>query len=350
MSEPKIAGVDKEPRWKLFRRKRGGVALTREQVKEIKEGRKKLKKQMKEAGVYSKYEFETTASSLGLYFDKRGGLLLWFFHGRGLWALLGAMALLLAALMGMAAVSQMRGYFTINLSDATYKNGFVLSETEDFAQTSGNLFCEPAVGVHCISITSIEDTIDDYEGQHNGTGYFAYTYFLRNEGVDTVDYSWELQITGESQNISVGTWIMVIEDGVMRLYAEMTEDGLVQTLPAQDDNTRGYLNIPVMSLAAKDYIFLEPVRTVGELTYKRVITIPFEDDDTVARGSQTAVAPMDVHKYTVVVWLEGDDPECTDDLIGGHLGLNMQYTLIDEEIDNGTFWDKLWESLLFWED
>lgn len=347
MSQPKIASVDNEPRWKLFRRKRGGVALTREQVKEIKEGRKKLRKQMKEAGVYTKYEFEATASSLSLYFDKRRFFFLWFLHGRGLGALLGAAALLLLSLGAMAMVSQMRGLFTINLSDGMYKNGFVLSETEDFGQTAGNLFCEPAMGVHCLSITSIPADIDEYEGQRNGTGYFAYSYFLRNEGVDTVDYDWELQVTAESQDLSQGVWIMVIEDGVMRLYAERTPDGLVQTLPSQDDNTRGYLDIPVMSLADPSLRFLETVREVGQLTYKRVIPIPFEDEDTVARGTKTGIAPQEVHKYTIVVWLEGDDPQCTDDMIGGHLGLSMQYTLKEEEIEN-SFWDSLWDGLDFW--
>ena len=64
---------------------------------------------------------------------------------------------------------------------------------------------------------------------------------------------------------------------------------------------------------------------------------------------------MEVHKYTVVIWLEGDDPECTDDLIGGHLGLQMQYALDEEEKaekegDSGTFWHDIWDALIFWED
>jgi hypothetical protein len=28
------------------------------------------------------------------------------------------------------------------------------------------------------------------------------------------------------------------------------------------------------------------------------------------------------------MWLEGDDPDCTDDLIGGHLGIEMQFQLV----------------------
>lgn len=352
MSGPSNAGADREPMFKLFRKTRGGVALTREEVRYIRAERKKLKKQMKKAGVYTKYEFETTASSLGLYFDKRRGLLLlwWFSGGRWLWGLLGAAALLLIALFFMTTVSQMRGYFTINLSDRLFRQGFVLSETEDFAQPSPNLFAEPAVDVPCISITSLQQDIDSYEGQHNGFGYFAYTCFVRNEGDDTVDYNWELQITGESLECSTAAWVLVIEDGELGLYAEEDETGYPQSVPELDDNTRGYLNIPVMDLAPYPEEYLEPVKTVGDVTYYRITTTPFVDEYTVAAGTQTDVEPMEVHKYTIVVWLEGDDPDCTDDRIGGHLGLNMQYALVDESVEEeSSFWSRLWESLKFWE-
>ena len=36
-----------------------------------------------------------------------------------------------------------------------------------------------------------------------------------------------------------------------------------------------------------------------------------------------------MHKFTVVLWLEGDDPHCTDDLIGGHLGMEFNLELVD---------------------
>ena len=50
----------------------------------------------------------------------------------------------------------------------------------------------------------------------------------------------------------------------------------------------------------------------------------------------------------MVMWLEGDDPQCTNDLIGGHLGVNLQFALVEEEDDDkGSFWSRLWESLDF---
>jgi len=332
MSAAPASGEDRKMR-RPFQKTRGGVPLTKEEVKEIKEGRKKLRRDMRAMGIKSKDEFEATAASMGLYFDKHRGLLLlwWLFGGRGLWLLLGAAGLLLLALLAMSMVSQLRGYFTINLADDLFKEGFVLADSADFARPSANLFCEPAVDVPCISITSLGSDIDDHEGQHNGFGYFAYTCFLRNEGESTVDYSWTLQITGESLNCSSGAWVMVIEDGQMQIYAKAQSDGAAQTVPALDDDTRGYLDVPVMALAGEDSQFMRPIKTVGPATYYRLHPIPFLDTATVATGIQREVAPGEVHKYTIVVWLEGDDPDCTDELIGSHLGLGMQYALLDKE-------------------
>ena len=38
----------------------------------------------------------------------------------------------------------------------------------------------------------------------------------------------------------------------------------------------------------------------------------------------------DIDKYTVVIWVEGDDPECKNDLIGGEIKMHM--TLTEEHI------------------
>ena len=33
--------------------------------------------------------------------------------------------------------------------------------------------------------------------------------------------------------------------------------------------------------------------------------------------------PGDIDKYTVVIWIEGNDPDCVDDIIGGEVKLHM---------------------------
>ena len=68
----------------IFRRKRSKEVLTREQVTAIKRGRRVLRKEMKERGLKNLNDFEQMATSLGLYFDRKGllwPLILWFSKG-----------------------------------------------------------------------------------------------------------------------------------------------------------------------------------------------------------------------------------------------------------------------------
>lgn len=351
--------LDKQQK-RLIKKRRAGVELSEQKVQEIKAGRKKLRKMMRQQGIRSRKEFELTASSMGLYFDKHrfGGLLLWLFHGKALWALLGATALLLLALYLTSLVSQMRGHFTINLGDDMFKMGFVLSDTADFVSPRVQLFSDPLVGVPCISITSIPEDVGEQEGSHNGEAYFAYTFFLRNESDIPVDYNYILNVTSESQNLSCATWIMLYQEDEMVFYAEGKEDGSAEAVPALEDNSRGYPYAPFYEVAADKSQYSEIPNTSGK-TYYRLHPQAFASDTVVTSGRREQIEPFEVHKYTVVIWLEGDDADCTDDLIGGHLGLEMNFALVEGQDDGQPktfwesveeFWSDLYSNMKFWAD
>ena len=146
---------------------------------------------MRARGIRSKKEFELTASGLGLYFDKhRPALLLWL--GRHwLAALLGALLAFLLVLLLFSMVQKMRGHFTINMSDEMFREGFTLSDTVGFENPTTQLFANPAVDVPCVSISQLPTNLDEIDGEHNDV-YFAYTFYIRNEGESTVDYLWNL--------------------------------------------------------------------------------------------------------------------------------------------------------------
>lgn len=352
MVENTVGDAQRRP---LFRCKRGGVELTRQQVKAIKRGRKLLRKDMKRRGLKRKEDFDLVASGMGLYFDKSRGLLFlwWMLHGRGLWALAGAAAALMGVLFLYSTMTQLKGHFTINMSDGLFREGFVLSETADFKNATTHLFCEPAEDIPCISIRHLPEDLDDHEGQHN-ENYFAYTFFLRNEGASTVDYIWSIDLNSESKNLSSATWVMVFEDGEMLFYAAPGADDRAEALPAYGDNTRGYIKLPLMDRCKEPELQYQVVARRGGIPYYRAIPIRFEDEDTVAQGTKYDVAPTDVHKYTVVIWLEGDDPECTDELIGGHVGMEVSMRLASEPETSEGFnaweghWDAFWDNLKFW--
>lgn len=321
----KITGEEKEQRGP-FKKKRAGVELSKDEVKAIKEGRKKLRKEMKARGIKSKREFELTAGTLGLYFDKRGGALLPWLLSHWLGSLIGFLLALLFVLFIFSIVQYMRGRYTINLSEEMFDEGFTLSDSIEFINPTTFLFANPAEEVPCISISHIPLDIDEIDGEHNDT-YFAYTYYIRNEGEHTVNYTWSLDLTADSQNISDAVWVLLFEDGELRIYAkENLTTGKKEALPEFGDNTRGYGNLDLVELAPDSDQF-EVIAQQGRRTFYRVIPDTFLSEVKIAEGSQKNVEPQEVHKYTVVLYLEGDDPDATDELIGGHAGVEMRFRL-----------------------
>lgn len=314
----------------IFKKRRASIELTKTEVQEIKQGRKDLRREMKKQKIYSKQEFELTASSMGLYFDKGKGLLfwLWLWNKGVLGALLGAMLLTFLALYAISLVTEMRGHFTINLSNSLVSQGFELSDTEDFAHPTARIYGTPVEDAPCISIADLPEDIDEIDGSHNGRNYFAHTFYLAKRGEGTADYEFSLCVNSESLNVSEAAWVMLFEDGVPKIYAKLNQTGEAECIPAKDNNHFGYVKVPFKDsgLSAKQY---EIIRQTDTRTYYRLIPKGFLQDDLVAKNTVTNVKQDEVHKYTVVIWLEGDDPDCTNDLIGGHIGMHMDFELLE---------------------
>ena len=320
----------------LIKKKRAGIELTKTEVKEIIEGRKKLRREMKERGIYSKREFELTASSLGLYFDKGRFLAfwLWLWHRGALWALLGAMLLTFLAFYGISLTTEMRGHFTINLSGRLLEQGFELSDTVDFKNPTSRIYGTPVEDAPCISITDIPADVDSIDGSHNGRNYFAHTFYLAKRGKGTVDYKFTLSINSESLKCSTAAWVLLYCDGKPTLYAKAnTETGKAEFLPAEGATSNaGHL----LAYDKDKLLFLEDLlgdqyeEVKGEReTGYRLKPYAFQSETVITSQIVKDVKQGDVHKYTVVIWLEGDDPDCTNDLIGAHIGMQMDFELID---------------------
>ena len=54
-------------------------------------------------------------------------------------------------------------------------------------------------------------------------------------------------------------------------------------------------------------------------------TTAFLSDTHVLSNTIEGFKPGDVDKYTVVIWLEGNDPECVDDIRGGVVKMSMNF-------------------------
>jgi hypothetical protein len=139
------------------------------------------------------------------------------------------------------------------------------------------------------SIKWLPDNIDtESEGSHNGDRYIAYTFFIENQGSQTIDYWYEMFQDDVVKNVDEAIRIMIIRNGERKVYAKGNS---IDREPEPD-------------------------------------TIKFREDKdgSIILEERPRLKPGDVDRFTVVIWIEGDDPECIDALIGGEISLHMDIT------------------------
>ena len=55
----------------------------------------------------------------------------------------------------------------------------------------------------------------------------------------------------------------------------------------------------------------------------------FLSSTIIMRNQKEKFAPKDRDKYTIVIWLEGSDPDCVDAIIGGTIKFTMEFKIIE---------------------
>ena len=438
----------------IFRRKRSKVVLTREQVYAIKRGRRLLRKEMKERGLKRWVDFDETATSLGLYFDRKGlfwPLILWFGKGNTALKILATATVLTTLMTVMEPVIEYvteyiteyiteyvteyiteyldKDRFTISLSHDMLNTGFELSETPDFESPQQTLFAVPVTRVPCVSISQIPHDVDMLEN-NTVTEFFSYTFYCRyiNRNAEqdmtgdlskyAVNYDWGIRKHTEGLNtttnqpgtnpsgtadgqsgklkVSDAVWVMVIRDGevILSAKADVDEKGnlIPQMLPTQQiletqriafkDRSIEYINRGLRNIHASlsvdnlynlesafggraeyyreqidEYFEVEGIQDLTQLmlrtrnwrehykivgtddnyNFYQVVAEEFLSEDLLVERTIKGMLPWidgkneESHKFTVVIWLEGDDPQCKNELMDGFIGLNFQIKSEDEE-------------------
>ncbi|MDR0913815.1 MAG: hypothetical protein LBM65_01410 [Oscillospiraceae bacterium] len=135
--------------------------------------------------------------------------------------------------------------------------------------------------------------IENTDGSHNGPNYLAYTFYVTNSGQQTANVVGQLQITGVAKNMDTAVRIIVYKDGEPVIYAKPAADGSVEAFP-------------------------EGVTS-------------FLSDTDVMETVIENLAPGQSTKFTIVSYVEGEDPECIDDIRGGYMRMSMLFGIADEE-------------------
>ncbi|MCR5718534.1 MAG: hypothetical protein K6F80_05815 [Oscillospiraceae bacterium] len=209
--------------------------------------------------------------------------------------ILGLLAIILIAVVAVAyAISYFYdkfGSFTVRIDKYDMvKQGLALSETPYFERTEARLNADILYDMTNISGNDLPDNINQINGSHNGDNYIAYTFYLINSGDDTISYEGELYIENVTNNLDEAIRVAVYENDEKTIYGKTKSNGSGK----EGDCDAEFLASTVVMRTAKE-----------------------------------GLEPRQKDKYTVVIWLEGNDPDCTDALIGGTMKLGMHFKLVE---------------------
>ena len=233
----------------------------------------------------------------------------------------------------MAAFYTGAGEFVISLDSNMSKDGFYLSETTDFSE---RLICIRGKAVACadnINIMDIATDVAEINGEHNGMNYVAQTFYLINLTGETRDYEYSLMVRSASQGADEAMWVMVYHNGQQEIYAMAGDDGEPEVQyslypfhfkeDAANPSQYQSVSLTEADIALEDYVY--DVDRANISSADKLVATPFVSDRIVCQGVRPGIEHEEIDKYTVVIWYEGEDPDCTDDILGGYVELYMKF-------------------------
>ena len=197
--------------------------------------------------------------------------------------------LLLLMFYGFASFANTIGTFTIKINNTDGERAISLSNTSTFEQPTTYIEADALDGMDNITESWLPTDIDEIDGAHNGENYIAHTFYLKNVGTLDINYQADIKIVDVQKEADEAIRVKVYKNGESTLFAKQQKE----------------LNIP------------EPDTT------------PFYSIDKVMSQEYLDFKVGEVDKYTIVVWLEGNDPECVDEIIGGRVKLEMNFKIIE---------------------
>lgn len=187
-----------------------------------------------------------------------------------------------------SALYEKSGSFTVSVNKyEMQKYGLSLSESEEMTRPSSSLNAKVSEKMTNIAGEMIADNVDMIDGEHNGRDYIAYTFYAQNAGEVEVSYDYEINMSGITNGLDEAIRLRLYVNGEPTTYAKTKSDGSGA----------------------------EPG------------TVPFHSAAVVTRGRVESFSPGEKTKFTVVIWIEGNDPDCIDWLIGGKMKLDMDIAI-----------------------
>lgn len=203
----------------------------------------------------------------------------------------GISTFILLIFYGMAIFANSVGSFTVNTPKESEGFNLALCENPEFNESFNKLFADPVDEMDNTSEKWIPEDVDEYNGSHNGVAHIAYTFYVMNMGNSPIGYTVTIDIEELVGMVDEAIRVKVYLNGEPTVYAK-----------AKKDSTEPEPN-----------------------------TTPFYSSKQVMCIDRNQFMAGEYDKYTIVIWLEGNDPECTDEIKGGKIKFSMNFSVLSEK-------------------
>lgn len=177
------------------------------------------------------------------------------------------------------------GRFSVAINNPSEMFAITLSERPDFTVRTARLTNDQEVTMTNICGDVLTPAVNEEDGQHNGENFLAYTFYCKNVGKVDTDMQYELTYNNVENHVDEAIRVRIYVDGEFTDYAKTRSDG------------------------------------TGKETH--YCDYAFEGKTLVCSRRIHNVHPNDYVKFTVVIWLEGDDEDCNDSVINGMAKFDM---------------------------
>lgn len=211
---------------------------------------------------------------------------------------------ILSIILGVVTFyGQQTGNFVMNVDYNAYNRGIVIADNKTMENAGPQLVSDSVTDAKDMTYlwldinNAVETDGNFYDPDYT---YLAYTFYLQNTGTEVSDIIYSMRISDVYKGLDEAIRILLVIDGEETLYQkadEADENGILAEYP---DSMPDAIN--------------------------------FLDDDTVFRHSITNFEPNEIKKFTVFIWLEGWDPDTTDDILGGLIKFRMAFSIDEDDL------------------
>ena len=177
------------------------------------------------------------------------------------------------------------GRFSVSVENMSETFAITLCETPDFKTRSSRLVNDQQVKINNICGDSLPANVDEIDGEHNGDNYLAYTFYCKNVGTADASLNYQLTFNNVTNHVDECARVRVYVNGEPTDYAKTQSN--------------------------------------GKGPEEHYCDQAFAGNYTVCYGYVNNVRVEEYAKFTVVIWVEGDDADCNDSVINGKIKFDM---------------------------